>query len=86
MTESYGPLNLYPRLREQSSTEYQVEKYLEVLEARPKYMVEHIGASFDAENWANKRRSLASQLLKEATRLREAPEVEREWEMRVEEN
>lgn len=47
-------------------------------------MAEHIGASFDAEEWAKKRRSLASQLLKEATRLREAPAEERDWEVRVE--
>lgn len=86
MTELHFSLNLYPRLREQCSTEYQIEKYLEVFEARPKYMAEHIGASFDAGEWANKRQFLASQLLKEVTRLREAPEVERDWEMRVEES
>ncbi|KAK5321581.1 hypothetical protein LTR70_004136 [Exophiala xenobiotica] len=80
----YGPFNLYSGLKEQSSIKYHVDDYLEALKACPGYLAEHIGASFDAEQWAKKRQSLALRLLKEATRLREAPAEERDCEMRIE--
>jgi len=82
--EEYGPFNLYSRFREQSSIKYRVDGHLEALKACPGYLAKPIGASFDAEKWAKKRQPLALRLLKEATRLREAPAEERDCEMRIE--